>query len=255
MTSDPDGDVKPPSEIQQRSGAAFDRILGNSVNTGIAAWVAATTGSPEAGAAIGGMVGPLAEELSFALRKAIDIQQAQGGYMLTDAATKAETTPDELLEKLIADPVKLQLLLRSLEVAARATTEAKLNLTAELLSTGALAADRAVVDEQILVVEAIGGLETPHFRLMLVLANPSPVWWEKSEHRAVLRFAWPEDRVIERDAGLEPALTALVAKLQSLGIARDVGSSNVGRPLWELTNFGRLCVASLRHRDDVNPAQ
>ncbi|WP_159079486.1 hypothetical protein [Plantactinospora sp. BC1] len=252
MTAESETGIEPPSELQKRSGAAFDRIVGNSVNTGISAWITATTGSPETGAAIGGMLGPLAEELSFAVRRAVDFQQARGSQLLIEAASSSETSLDDLLDKLVNDPVRLQLLLRSLEVAARATTDYKLSLVANLLATGALATDSAAVDEQLLVVDALGALETPHFRLMLILKHPSPVWWTSPDERKAYRQAWPEARILERDDGLRNVLTALLARLQSLGLARDVSLTASPDPLWELTTFGRLSVNALGEFNRTN---
>jgi hypothetical protein len=234
--------------MQARSGAAFDRVVGNSVNTALTAWIAATTGSPEAAAAIGGMIGPLAEELSFALRRAANFQRTQGEYMLGEAASTSQIPVDALLAELTSDPARLQLLLRALEVAARSATEGKLVLVADLLATGALAKDNAVVDEQMLVVDAVGALESPHFRLLIVLGDPSPVWWDAPAARATFRRAWPEERILQRNPGLTNSLTALAARLQSLGLARDVSRGPSPDPLWELTQFGRICFEAVKKR-------
>jgi hypothetical protein len=248
MDNDYVDDLEPPSEMQKRSGDAFDRTIGNSVNVGITAWLTNATGSPESAALIGGMIGPFAEELSFAIRKAVNLQQRRSQHMVDEAAERGQVSIEELLDRLLRSPSKVELLLRALEAAARSTTEAKTDLIAELLATGALAEDGAVVDEQRLVVEAIGALETPHFRLLSILDQPSPVWWDTSEERSDFRHAWPETRIIEKDPGLSNVLSALAAKLHSLGMARDVGSSKGKEILWELTTFGSLCIRALHDR-------
>ncbi|MFU8875886.1 hypothetical protein [Micromonospora sp. SL4-19] len=232
----------------ERPGAALDRIVGNLVNAGVTTWITTATGSAESGAALGGMAGPLAEELSFAARRALSFQQARGQSMIEKAAAAVSEPTDAVLAALLESPAKVELLVRSLEASAHATTEAKLDLIAQLLATGALTQDQAVVDEQLLALDVIRDLETPHFRLMLVIQGRSPVWWDTHEDRITLRHAWPEERIVERDPGLRNALTALTAKLQSLGLAREVGTRSGKEILWELTPFGSVCIEAMNER-------
>ncbi|MEV4660371.1 hypothetical protein AB0J85_00325 [Micromonospora echinofusca] len=231
-----------------RPGAAFDRIVGNMVNTGVTTWLTSATGSAESAALVGGMAGPLAEELSFAIRKVLAIQQQRGQVMVEGAAQHANIELDELLARLTSDPAKVELLVRALESAARATTDVKLDLIADLLATGALAADETVVDEQLLAMDAIGRLDTPHFRLMHLLDGRSPVWWADENDRRRLRYAWPESRILDADPGLKNSLTALVSRCQSLGVVDDLGTPAHSEKMWALTPFGQLCIAALRER-------
>ena len=237
--------VNAPSEMQARSGPAFDRIIGNIANTAVATWVTLNTGSPEAGATLGGVAGPLAEELSNAVRKAIGVQQAQGQVMISDAADIAQLLPNDFLDLLTQDPVRLQLLLRALQAAAESATAAKLRNISELLAAGALADQDAQIDELTVALETIRGLETPHFRILLILKNPTPEWWDSALDRDRLRRAWSEEKITEQAPGLGRALTTLIAKLQSLGLIREVSPYPERRPLWEITPFGNLCIAAM----------
>ncbi|MFC7530610.1 hypothetical protein [Actinoplanes sp. GCM10030250] len=256
MTSNADPDIAEPSELQGRSGAAFDRIIGNTVNTAIATWVSTSTGLPEAGATLGGTLGPLAEELSFAIRKIVGLRHRQAELMVARAADTASVSVSDLIDCLAEEPAKLQLLVVSLDAAGRAASEDKLDLVAKLLATGAISTDRALVDEQTLAMQAVADLEIFHLRLVAILDRPSPVWWKSMPLRQRLKFAWPEDRVLEQDPGLSATIAALTAKLQSLGIARSIASPLGDESiLWELTDFGRLCMGTLRNRPVKEPLE
>ena len=239
------GESSPSSELQERPGAAFDRVVGNLVNSGLSAWLTTVTGSPDSGAAIGGMVGPIAEEVSFAFRRILGLQTARGTRMIEQAAVTSGTTPPDFLDRLLEDPFKVELLLRAMEAAGRSTTEAKLDLISDLLATGALTSDRPVVQEQLLALEAIRSLDVPHFRLLVLLNDPTPAWWDGAD-RARFRHAWSEEKIVDRDPGLTNALANLAAKLTSLGMIRDVGSASGHGILWELTRFGKTCIVALR---------
>lgn len=236
------------NEVDQRSGAAFDRIVGNVANSGVSAWLQTVTGSPEAASMLGGMVGPVAEEVSFAIRRILGLQGARAQRMIEEAAETADLSSKDLLDRLLEDPFKVELLLQALDAAGRSTTEAKLNLIAELLATGALAEDRPVVQEQRLALEAMAALEVPHFRLLILLAEPTPKWWDDEISRSKLRYAWSEEKIVEKDPGLANALGALAARLQSLGLIRDIGTAAGSGTLWERTPFGLLCIEALQQR-------
>jgi hypothetical protein len=193
-------------------------------------------------------VGPLAEELSFATRRVLGVQAARTERVIQGAADEAGMTSGELLDALLKDPFKMELLLRAVEAAARSTTERKVDLIAELLRTGALAGDDAVVQDQLLAMEAVQALDVPHFRLLLLLDDPSPAWWPDAPSRRRFRFAWPESKILERDPGLGNGLATIAAKLNGLGLVRDVGPAGDADVLWERTRFGELCVEALKRR-------
>lgn len=248
ITEEPERSEEP-SEVQTRPGAAFDRIVGNLANSAVAAWIGATTGLPDAATTLGGVVGPLAEELSYAVRKIATVQQAQAQYVITEAANHSDVPVDRLIDDLTRDPVRLQLLLRSLEAAGRAASDTKLRLLAHLLATGALAQDDTIVSEQTLAVETVAELDTPHFRMLTILALSSPVWWDTERDRDRYRDGWPERRIVERSPGLKNALRVLAARLEALGLVERLPFDSNQEPIWRLTGFGKLCVMALKNLD------
>lgn len=232
---------------EPRAAAAFDRVVGNVVNTAVAMWVARTTGDVDSGSFIGSMVGPLSEELSYTIRRVVNVQHAKAQTMVDEAVACSGYDEETLLSKCLADPAKVELLYRALQAAAHASTERKLRLIAELFTAGALASDSTVVDEQFLALDAIGKLETPHFRLLTFLVRPSPLWWDDPAARERFRYSWSEHRIGEENPGLKNVLPALLAATQSLGMIRD-DSTDHGI-VWSLTSFGRICIEALSASD------
>src|SRR5205823_3461753 len=97
--------------------------------------------------------------------------------------------------------------------------------------------------EKLLALDAVAKMDTPHFRLLTILIRPSPLWWDDSKSRAAFRCAWPEERIIEADQGLKNALPALLALVESLGMARSERTDR--GTLWALTTFGETCIEAL----------
>lgn len=240
---------RPTSSYVGRLGLAFDRTVGNLVNGWITAALTASTGSPEYGTVSGALAGPVAEELSFGMRTLLRRQDERLSRMLEAAGEFVDEEPAELMSASLKTPNKAELLARASEAAARSTTDDKLDAISKLFAVGALCDDMAVVDDHIVALDALIALDAPHIRLLQVLVKPSPEWWSEQELRDGLRYAWPEDRIIRRDPGLSTTLPALLARLHAVGMIRSASESQQSaRRLWVLTEFGRLCTATMLKR-------
>ncbi|WP_430782971.1 hypothetical protein [Actinoplanes sp. G11-F43] len=231
------------SEANERAGNAFDRLIGNLANAGVTTYVTQATGSPESGAAIGAMAAPLGEEISFALRKFLGIKERRAQVLIESASIQGDISVDELVAAISDDPSRLALLSRALDAAANANTLLKIALLANVLASGALRKDDASVDEEILAMDALAQLETPHLRMLVILLDRSPVWRTAASERRKLLRHWPEERIVQKDVGLSVAFPAIAAKLQSLGLVSSMhyGDEN----LWSLTSFGQVCLGKL----------
>jgi hypothetical protein len=232
-----------PSEPNERASDAFDRLVGNLANAGVTTFVTQATGSPESGAVIGAMAAPLGEELSYFLRKLIDVKERRGRALIQSAAIQAEMPPGSFLEAIITNPSKIELLARALDAANRSSSLLKVALLANVLASGALQDDGATVDDQLLSIDALSQIDTPHLRMLVVLLERSPVWWPDPADRRRLVWAWPASRIVEKDPGLRQAFPAVAARLQSLGMVAPIRHRDDG--LWTLTSFGRICLAAL----------
>ena len=88
------------------------------------------------------MLGPSAEEISFALRKVVAFKARQSEAMIDQAAQEAGMSSKDLLEDLVSDPIKMQLLIVALDSATRSANDAKLTLISDLVATGALTSNK-----------------------------------------------------------------------------------------------------------------
>lgn len=230
-------------EPSDRPGNAFDRLIGNLANAGVTTWVTQVTGSPESGAAVGAMAAPIGEELSFAVRKLVGIEEQRVQTLVQSATIQSAVSAEELLELITEDAGKSELLARAIAASARSSTRLKIAILANLLVSGALADDDAVVDERLMALDAVAEVDKPHLRLLAVLMEPSPVWWPDAPTRRRLRQSWPVSRILERDPGLALAFPAVAARVQGLGMATVTHHEH--QELWSITSFGRTCLKCL----------
>ncbi|MEO3786963.1 hypothetical protein ABGB12_26875 [Actinocorallia sp. B10E7] len=235
-----------PNESESRKGPALDRMAGNAANS-IAAVGLVQAGFPaDVATAIGGIVGPLGEELSYALRTRA-VRRSERLQRFFDFAVADENlTAEELLQQITYDDLKLELLARAVNAAVSSTNETRLQALARAFVTGALAADDAAVDQSLLVIDALGQLDVPHFRVLAILLTKAPQHFDKDFEE--LHYSWSDKQIAEHDPGLATTVTALTARLNSLGMVYDEGHGRYGggaAVLWTLTPFGKACADEL----------
>jgi hypothetical protein len=246
-------DGKVTEDTESRKGPALDRVVGNVANTGVAAALLYAGLSSDAAAAIAGLAGPIVEELSFGFRRRATLRSERLQRFFKFSIEDQELTVEELLHELMYDDLKLELLARAVEAAADTISEIRLRLLAQAFVTGALAADRATVDQGILIVEALSQLEAAHFRVLAILRTEAPPHFDvegtpiEGEPAAELRRSWSEAQLAERDPGLAAAISPLVARLNTVGMLHDEGRGRLGNvvPMWTLNAFGRACSDEL----------
>ncbi|GIF15140.1 hypothetical protein [Actinoplanes teichomyceticus] len=165
----------------------------------------------------------------------------------TTAAEQSGTSLETLLDDAVADPQKLEVLSRAAEAASRALDQEKIDLLARVYASGVY--DQALIDESNILIDNIRQIEGPHIRVMQVLASPGPRTLKIGEKDAGQTIeAWPEPELaVAAKAG--DALSALIAKLVSLGFVYDEGQGRWDyQPFWQLTPLGRNCLTYLAQR-------
>jgi hypothetical protein len=160
-----------------------------------------------------------------------DLRRASVGRLIETASTESEREPEELLAAAQDRPETAQLLLDSMTAASETLLRWKVDSLGKALANG-LADDGARVDEERLVVRAIGDLEPPHVRTLAVIAMARRPLTAES---------------IEGNAGLTDA-GAVVPVLVRYGLVeerRPEGLTIGGAPRWQMTRFGRRVLAYL----------
>ncbi len=193
------------------------------------------------------MAGALAE--NYVTQYAED-RARRARALATAAAKETGMSPEDLIQSVLEDERKRELLARAMQEAVRALDEQQVVGLARAFATGAIAEDPAAVDEAMIALEAIGQLGAPHWRLITVLLGSSRMTGlNRSIEEIASRFekSWLREEIVQTDPGLLPAIDALIGRLAGLGLIVDTAIGTVDyRARWELTEFGKTCAAYMR---------
>jgi hypothetical protein len=205
--------------------------------------------SPGGGAQVGAAAATVAA-VSTVVSAARERREARAVQALDAAAAVADVDLDELLNRLLADPKRTELAARALSAAAASTLETKVAALGRALATGALTADDAKVDEQLILVAVYADLEAAHVRVLAVMAEETPpVVREQWDARRNTQ-GWRRAQIAERLPGYGVTLEPVLAALLGHGLLLDLGTSMLGGGTAEadrltVTESGRFCLAEL----------
>ena len=155
-------------------------------------------------------------------------------------ATGAQSSVEEIIERILEDERVGELFERAVQEALLAADERKRKALARAVAAGLLASDEAAIDDAETIVGAIAALQPTHVRALLVLARSSDT----------ARLGWSADAVAAEINASSEVAEALLAKLTAEGLARDATEfvPMVGRrggPRWEISDHGLRVVALL----------
>ena len=206
--------------------------------------ILAGTGAAVAGAAISGAVGPEAGEVvAGALAPVLArVAQLDGRSLsnvdavLRSALETAGADAEALALWSDGSPERLRLLGQVIEAAFHAMDDARIPALARVLAD--TYEDDAMLDAAPLIVAALRELEPIHVRVLaMMMRRPQDAVEAHDASWALehLKFNLPQVSI-----GMEPVL----ATLERVGAV--YASAGYGGPmLWQVTDFGRLCVARL----------
>ena len=232
------------NEIVKSAGRAVAETAAAVVQTAVTAALTAELGpfAVPAGAAAGAVVKEvplLGQLLADRRRSATD--------MMERAVVYAGVTPEEFVDALAADPKHRYLLRRAIHAGSDSASDEKTRILAAALAAGAIATDDAVVDESVLVIDAVTQLESVHLRVLALLAT-EPTDPAVGNYANIRPWPWTPEQIYDAVAHMSGVLPAILAKLQALGIIDEFPSERIdfqeGR--LQLTGFGLLCLGYLQ---------
>jgi len=233
--------------MEDRTGAAFDRVIGNTANAVASGALIPHVGLDTASLAASAL-GSLAEEISFLTRKGSVIGIRRVRRLLARSAEEADVTETELLKAVGSSEHKLDLFMQAMDAARYSRAEAKIDALARAFVTGVFAEDPDTVEEQIIITNTLAQLEMADLRLLSLLSKEAP-HEIPDERQEKLRFAWRRDEIVTDEPGLLNVLDAAIAKTHGLGLIYDEGIGRLGyRPYWKLTEFGCACIQAMVNR-------
>jgi hypothetical protein len=134
------------------------------------------------GLALGGSEGALAGAavepvLAQVVSETLTRRRQRAGRALAVAATEVGTTPEALLQQILADERLLDLAAAVVAAASETMLEAKIRALGRALASGVLARDEAVVDKQRFLVDTLAELDAPHVRVLTQLSVEHEDYW------------------------------------------------------------------------------
>lgn len=188
------------------------------------------------GPALEGMVTHVVDRLS---RRRV----GHAAETLADAAEAAGDPVEQLTLKAIANERREELFIRTITIAQDTALRDKRRALGRALAAG-IAGDDAKVDQELLFVRAIADIDTPHIRLLAVMAS------ETISPRSDFPGGWSLDAMAERSPGLGEAVPALVLTLQSHGLVRETDGPVTwagisSKDTYDVTNAGRTLLERL----------
>ncbi|MCU1592168.1 MAG: hypothetical protein JWP11_3424 [Frankiales bacterium] len=210
------------------------------------------------GAAIGNAA-PAAVTLAWRLgNHALATRLTRGSQALDQAAQQLGTDLDDIAQRAVTDPARLELLARVLEAAGRSPLPEKIPALGQVLAQGITAgADAAQVDEALLLATALDTIEAPHAQVLDVLSFGARS--DTGAPPATRRGGMFPGVIAARLPGHARLLDSLLHALQGQGLVEDVGTPKVvtpaprggvktepAKPQWRLTDLGWSCIDLLR---------
>jgi hypothetical protein len=201
--------------------------------------------SPEAGAAATALTPAMEALLSRVVGSLSQWRLRHAAETLEDAAEAAGEPVGQFAEKAVSDERREELFSRTLLIAQDTALRDKRRALGRALAAG-IAGDDAKIDDELLFIRAVADIDTPHIRLLALMAGEriSP----GKQSGSVFHGGWSLPTIAARDRGLGEAVPALIAILESHGLVRAMQSSTpwqASRAAYDVTSAGRKLLERL----------
>lgn len=215
-------------EIRRRLGELLPSTAGAVGGALVGVAVAGTTGAL-AGAASGAV-------LDHVVKEALGRRRARGTRALDIAATEAHLTPEQLLQRILADERLLELAATVIAAAAETTLNAKIRALGQALARGTLATDEAEIDVERFMVATLTALEAPHIRVLHQMVRRyedyGEEWGPDGRHKA---HGWTLEALNKHLPGLSTVLRPVLGTISANGLIWDTA---IGAPGYDVGTLG-----------------
>jgi len=203
---------------------------------------------------VAGATGPvLNSAVELALGRLRTMRAGNMQQLADEAAERAGLTVPELLEQLVADERRAQLLAGALEASARTALRGKVLALARVLANAVRERDVAVVDREALILRALADTEAPHVQVLhemsLLRAIAGNVIGRTFGPTRPLSQPGLEHLLPTHADVLDPLLGTLAAHravvfkgLDRVGALRPGSVSPMSKQGWYVSKFGRLLL-------------
>jgi hypothetical protein len=200
---------------------------------------------PDAGAAATAL-SPVLESAFLRVVGSLSQRRSRHAAEVLEVGADAAGEPlEQFTEKAVADERRQELLARTLTVAQDTALRDKRRALGRALAAG-IVGDDAKIDDELLFVRAVADIDTPHIRLLALMASESiPA---SGLSGSVFHGGWSLATMMARDPGLGEAVPVLLTTLESHGLVRPMQSSTpwqAPRAAYDVTDAGRTLLERL----------
>jgi hypothetical protein len=233
-TSDKIAKVTDSTSVELSDSENLAAEVGGGVTAGFFGFLITVVLGPHAGAVAGMALTPMSERW---IARCIKEFRPRSQVLAEGATLTSGLGEEEIVERLVESPELQPLVARVLDAAARTNSTETLRLLGAIL--GASVSDRPrKIDEDLMFVDVITGLEPGHLRLLELLENDAD--------QSNPDVAWTVETITAADpdsltaAGRHAAIGGLLAR----GLIRPMSTLNGGG--YMISDFGRALLAAIR---------
>ena len=200
---------------------------------------------PDAGAAATALTPALETVLSRVVGGVSRWRTQHAAETLEDAAQAVGEPVEQLVQQAVSDERREELLARTLTIAQDTALRDKRRALGRALAAG-IAGDDAKIDDELLFIRAVADIDTPHIRLLALMAGERIPPGKDSG--SVFHGGWSLPTIAARDPGLGEAVPALLSTLESHGLVRAMQSSTpwtAAQAAYDVTSAGRTLLERL----------
>jgi hypothetical protein len=227
------------TEVVPSAGGAVGGVL-----------VGVVLGGP-AGAFVGATAGAVLEHVT---REALRRRWDRGEQAVEIAAATANLTPEELLERILADENLLELAAAVIAAAAETALDAKVRALGQALARGAT--DEAMIDVERFLVGTLAALEAPHVRVLGQIAQRYDDYGSPAGPDGRPRaYGWTLAALEAHLLRLAPVLQPVLGILSANGLITDTAIGSLDyNPRWVITESGRTVLHMLEDDGTEGPS-
>lgn len=201
---------------------------------------------PDAGAAATALTPALEALFSRAVGSMSKWRLWHAAQTLEDAAAASGEPVGRVTEKAVASERSLELLARTLTIAQDTALRDKRRALGRALAAG-IAGDNAKIDDELLFVRAVADIDTPHIRLLALMASEHIIPPDMQSENV---GGWSLETIATRDPGLGGVIPPLLATLESHGLVRAEDRMTTwggvdSKPTYNVTAAGRMLLERL----------
>ncbi len=189
------------------------------------------------------------QALSNIAGKFLETRRRRAGRALRHASEFSGLSMDELTAAIMASPARADLTMLTIDAAVQTRLDEKIQALGRAIAAGAIATDEAVIDAEQFIVKALAQIETPHIRVLQIVARPRSTNQGKPGGHRKSYITWGADDIALEYPQAGVLAETICAELASVGALNpDHEPAWNGGTAYRISPFGRRILDMLDNR-------